>query len=422
MSDRNHDLRDRVRTTRAAARALAALRPGDRTRGLDAMAAALRSHASDILAANADDVRRAEASGTAAAMIDRLALTPARIEGMASAIDTIARQPDPVGERLQETRRPNGLRVAKQRIPLGLILMIYEARPNVTSDAAALCLRSGNGVVLRGGRDACASNAAIGAVLRSALQAADLPADAILVLSDLAREDLQTLLEMDDLLDLAIPRGGPGLIRQVRAWSKVPTIQHYMGNCHVYLHEDAPVDRSVEIVRNAKVSRPSVCNALETLLVHQDAVERLLPALGRALALDGVRWHACPRAMPALTAAGADVIAAKDEDWETEYLSLDLAVRVVPSLEAAAEHIQTWGSGHTEAIVTDSLAATQAFLDAVDSSCVMINASTRFADGGELGLGAEIGISTSKLHAYGPMGATELTTTRFVVTGEGHIR
>lgn len=374
-----------------------------------------------VLEANARDVAAAEASGTAPSFVDRLRLDPSRIEGMASALDEIAVQADPVGEVAEERIRPNGLRVARQRIPLGVVCMIYEARPNVTSDAAALALRSGNAVLLKGGSAAARSNAAIGALLREAIADSGLPADAVIQLEPSDREGLRTLLGLDDLIDVVIPRGGSGLIRYVSEHSRIPVIRHFEGVCHVYLHSDAPRERALSIVVNAKAQRPSVCNAAETLLVHADAVDGVLGPLVDALHDAGVRLHACDRTLSRLPAHPA-LTPATDEDWGREYLSLDLAVRIVDSLEEATDHIARHGSGHTEAIITDSIAASREFIDRVGSSCVMVNASTRFADGGELGLGAEMGISTSRLHAYGPMGARELTTTRFVVTGDGHVR
>ncbi len=298
--------------------------------------------------------------------------------------------------------------------------VIYEARPNVTSDAAALALRSGNAILLKCGSDALRSAVAIGEAVQDGLRAGGLPADAVQVLDTRSRDDIRAMLQLDEHIDLVIPRGGEGLIRFVAEHSRIPVVKHYKGVCHVYVDAHANLERAEAIVVNAKVSRPSVCNAAETLLVHADVAERFLPRIGPALASAGVTLHACERAAPQLAVAG--VLPATDEDWASEYLSLDLAVRVVDDLDAAVAHIARWGSDHTEAIVTDSLDAAQRFVGSVMSSCVMVNASTRFADGGELGLGAEIGISTSRVHAYGPMGAERLTTTRFVVVGQGHTR
>lgn len=411
-----------LRATREAAAVVAQAPAAQRTEMLHAQAAGLRRDTADLLAANAEDVQRGRDRGLDDAFLDRLELTNARVEAMACAVEEIAAQPDPVGERGEELRRPNGLRVCKERIPLGVVCMIYEARPNVTSDAAALCIRSGNAVVLRGGSDARRSNEAIGRVVRSALGAAGLPEQAAAILASMPREDLPWLLQQKDLIDLVIPRGGTGLIETVSKLSRIPLILHYRGNCHVYLHDDAPLEEAVAIVRNAKVSRPSVCNAAETLLVHAGAAARLLPAIGADLVGHDVTLHACEESRRILSASDVPCVAATDEDWATEYLSLDLAIRVVPSLEEAVTHIRRWGSDHTEAIVTRNMQAMDAFVAGVSSSTVVVNASTRFADGGELGLGAEIGISTSRLHAYGPMGARELTTTRFVIRGDGQVR
>lgn len=393
-----------------------------RTEALMVLARLLREEVPALLGANALDLERGRERGLSEPFLDRLELSPARIEGIAAAVEEIAAQPDPVGERSVEQRRPNGLRVCQERIPLGVICMIYESRPNVTVDAAALAIRSGNAVVLRGGSDARSSNEALGELVSRALAEVELPEQAACVLATMPRELLPVLLEQRELVDLVIPRGGPGLIERVADLSKIPVIYHYRGNCHLYLHEDAPADRAHAIALNAKLSRPSVCNAAETLLVHEAAAERLLPAIGRDLVAGGAKLHACERSLELFKEHGVEAELATDEDWYEEYLSLDLAVRIVPSLDEAIAHIQRWSSDHTEAIITESVTAMDIFLAAIQSSTVMVNASTRFADGGELGLGAEVGISTSKLHAYGPMGARELTTTRFVVRGEGQVR
>ena len=385
------------------------------------MADALESECAFLLSANARDLDEARARGTAPAMLDRLTLTAERVQAMANAVREVAAQSDPVGEVAEQQVRPNGLRVSRLRMPLGVIAVIYEARPNVTSDAAALALRSGNAILLKGGSEARHSNLAIGEVMRTALRTAGLPDGAVQVLAPSDRAELVELLQFDDLIDLVIPRGGEGLIRFVAEHSKIPVIKHYKGVCHLYLDASAPLDLALPIAVNGKTSRPSVCNATETLLVHQDAAAALLPALAAALGAKGVTLHACPRALP-LVEGHAPALPATDEDWAAEYLGLDLAVRVVDDLDAALDHIRKWGSDHTEAIVTNDPAAADRFKRSIRSSCVMVNASTRFNDGGELGLGAEIGISTTRLHAYGPMGARELTTLRFVVEGEGQIR
>jgi glutamate-5-semialdehyde dehydrogenase len=306
------------------------------------------------------------------------------------------------------------------RIPLGVIAMIYESRPNVTSDAAALCVKAGNAVILRGGSEALNSNLAIASALRLGLVGSKLPADAVQLVSTPDRAAIDVLLRQEESIDLVIPRGGEGLIRAVTAASRIPVLQHYKGVCHVFVDESAPEERARVIVLNAKTQRPGVCNALETLLVHAGAAGRLLPGLATALTDAGVELRGCPRTVDLL--GGHGVVAATEDDWHAEYLDLTLAVRIVDDLEAAIEHIATFGSSHTEAIVTDDAESADAFVRAVQSSTVLVNASTRFADGGELGLGAEIGISTSKLHAFGPMGANELTTRKFVVIGEGQVR
>ncbi|HSH75318.1 MAG TPA: glutamate-5-semialdehyde dehydrogenase, partial [Longimicrobiales bacterium] len=305
-------------------------------------------------------------------------------------------------------------------IPLGVVAMIYESRPNVTSDAAALCLKAGNAVILRGGSEAHHSNSAIADALREGLAQSRVPVDAVQLIPTTDRKAIDVLLEQEEWIDLVIPRGGEGLIRAVTEKSRIPVLQHYKGVCHVFLDESAPLERATEIVLNAKVQRPGVCNALETLLVHESAAERLLPTVARALVDAGVELRGCPRTVELL--GPMDVRPATEDDWHEEYLDLRLAVRVVDDLEAALEHIARYGSSHTEAIVTEDEASARAFVDAVQSSTVLVNASTRFADGGELGLGAEIGISTSKLHAFGPMGARELTTRKFVVFGDGQVR
>jgi glutamate-5-semialdehyde dehydrogenase len=417
-----HDpILEATRSARDAAPRLAASPAAVREKALYALAALLRSEQDTLLTANQRDVDRGAANGMETAFLDRLRLTPERVEAMATSVEEIARQPDLVGRIEHEFTRPDGLRVARQRIPLGVIAVIYEARPNVTSDAAALALRSGNAILLRGGRDAQESNAAIGELVERALREADLPVAAVTTLAYAERDDLARMLRWDDLIDMVIPRGGEGLIRFVAENSRIPVIRHFKGVCHVYVHEAANADRAREIVVNAKTSRPAVCNAAETLLVDSACAEAMLPEIASALWERGVTLHGCERTL-ALLPASERLVAATDADWDAEYLSLDLAVRVVDGLDAAIEHIARHTSDHTEAILTEDPAVAERFLREVRSGCVMVNASTRFADGGELGLGAEIGISTSRIHAYGPMGAEGLTTTRFVVRGEGHTR
>jgi glutamate-5-semialdehyde dehydrogenase len=396
--------------------------PGQlRTAALLHLASMVRGSVDELMVANALDLRDGEARGMAPAFLDRLRLTPARIEQMAVAIEEVASQDDPVGRIESELIRPNGLRVARMRIPLGVVAVIYEARPNVTTDAAALALRSGNAVILRGGSDAQHSNSALGRLIERSLVASGLPPASVTVIDDPSRDVMMKMLQLADQIDVVIPRGGEGLIRFVREHSRIPVISHYKGVCHVYLDAAADAELGRRIVLNAKTSRVSVCNAAETLLVHQDIAPSLLPLVADDLLAAGCTLHACPETM-ALLGNRAGIVAATEEDWTTEHLSLDLGVRIVKDIDAAMDHIATYGSSHTEAIITDSLRAAQRFTTEVQSSCVMVNASTRFADGGELGLGAEIGISTSRLHAYGPMGAEGLTTLRFVVTGTGQIR
>ncbi|MBI4409634.1 MAG: glutamate-5-semialdehyde dehydrogenase [Gemmatimonadetes bacterium] len=409
---------EQARRARVAARELARTLPVAKAAALEAMAAALDANADAIEAANGVDLRRAQEQGLGAAMVDRLRLDRQRIAGLASAVREVAAQPDPVGETAESWTRPNGLHVARVRIPLGVVAVIYESRPNVTSDAAALCLKAGNAVILRGGKEAFHSNTAIAGVLRAALAGAGVTPDAIQLVGTTDRAAIRELVQLEDLIDLVIPRGGEALIRAVCEASRVPVLKHAKGVCHVYVDEDADPDMAASIVYNAKMQRPGVCNALETLLVHARAA-RLLPAIAAPLRTAGVELRGCERTRAIL---GDDVAPATLEDWHAEYLDLILAVRVVDSLEEAVEHIAHYGSNHTEAIVTRDEAHAREFVSAVQSSTVLVNASTRFADGGELGLGAEIGISTSKLHAYGPMGARELTTTKFVVLGDGQVR
>lgn len=370
-----------------------------------------------VLAANDADVRAAEASGADAGFVDRLRLSPARLASLAEATRDIARLADPVGEVLGMRTRPNGLSVGRVRIPLGVILMIYEARPNVTVDAAALCLKSGNAVVLRGGKEAQRSNAALADLVHAALAEVGLPPEAVVVVPPGDRAEIGELVGMSGLIDLAIPRGGEGLIRYVTENARVPVVQHYAGVCHLYVDEDADLDMAERLVENGKLSRLSVCNALECVLVHQAVAGQFLPRLARLVAAGlEVRGDA---AVVALLPGARE---AAPSDFGKEFLAAILAARVVPSFEAALDHIATYGSHHTEVICTRSYPRSQRFLREVDASCVLVNASTRFNDGGELGLGAEMGISTSKIHAYGAMGLEHLTSTKWIVHGSGQIR
>jgi len=412
-------IRDLARRARVASRRLAMTTGEQRRVALEAMAYALAGAADGIVAANALDLSAADAAAVSPAMRDRLLMDRDGVEGMTSAVREIANQPDPLGEVTDELVRPNGLVVSRVRIPLGVVAMIYESRPNVTAEAAALCLKAGNASVLRGGKEALHSNRAIADALRAGLDTTDVPADVIQLVPVSDRAAIDVLLEQDQYIDLVIPRGGEGLIRAVTEKSRIPVLQHYKGVCHVYVDASADARMASNIVSNAKVQRPGVCNALETLLVHQAAAPSLLPGIAKALTDCGVELRGCARTRELL---GEVVETASEADWDAEYLDLILAVRIVDNLAAAIEHIDNHGSSHTEAIVTSDDAAAQAFVSAVQASTVLVNASTRFADGGQLGLGAEIGISTSKLHAFGPMGARELTTRKFVVMGTGQIR
>ena len=385
---------------------------------LEAMADQLLAGQGTILAANADDLAKAAANGATKATLDRLALNPERVQGMADALREVAAQPDPLGEITRSDTRPNGLVIERQRIPLGLVAMIYEARPNVTAEAAALCLKAGNAVLLRGGSEAAASNAAIAACLHAALREADLPEAAVSLVADTAREHVLELLQLSDLVALAIPRGGESLIRFVAEHARVPVIKHYKGVCHLYVDRAVDVDLALGLLVDGKTSRPGVCNALETLLVHRDIATDFLPRALAVLASHGVEV----RADEATRGFDSSLAPATDADYDAEFLDLVIAVKVVDDLHAALAHIARFGSDHTEVIATTDDATAQAFVRGTRSSAVMVNASSRFNDGGQLGLGAEIGISTTRLHAYGPMGAEALTIERFVVRGEGQRR
>jgi len=424
-SPTDDDVREAVfavaRRARVAARELAGATRAAKDAALHAMADALVAATPEIVAANATDLERGRAAGTSAGLLDRLALTPERIEAIADALREVAALPDPVGEVVRGSTLPNGLRLRQVRVPMGVVGMIYEARPNVTVDAAGLALKSGNAAILRGGSAAASSNTVIVRVLGQALKGAGLPADAVQSIDEHGRQGAVALMHARGLVDLLVPRGGADLIQTVVREASVPVVETGVGNCHVYLDASADPQMAVDIVLNSKTQRVGVCNAAETLLVHADAAQAVLPAVLAALAEADVVLHGDDRTA-ALAPPGVDVVPATDEDWATEYLSLDLAVRVVDDLEDAIDHIRTWSSGHTEAIVTQSLAASERFIGALDSAAIMVNASTRFTDGGQFGLGAEIGISTQKMHARGPMGLAELTTTTWIVRGEGQVR
>ncbi len=381
------------------------------------MAAALESRARQIVTANAEDVEAQEQAGTAPALIDRLRLTDERVAAMADGLRDLAALPDPVGEVVRGYTLPNGLELRQVRVPFGVVGIVYEGRPNVTADAAGICLKSGNAALLRGSSSALNSNTAIVEALRSALGDTDLPADAVQLVPG-GRDAVGHLMRARGLVDVLIPRGGADLIERVVTESTVPVIETGVGNCHVYVDEAADLDMAERIVVNAKTQRPSVCNAAESLLVHEAVAEEFLPRVLKALAAEGVTVHGDE----GVRRAGPDVVPVTEDDYATEYLSLDLAAATVPSLDAAVDHIRRYGSGHTEAIVTRSQEAARRFTAAVDAATVVVNASTRFTDGGEFGFGAEIGISTQKLHARGPMGLQEMTSTKYVVTGEGQIR
>ncbi|MEO8704264.1 MAG: glutamate-5-semialdehyde dehydrogenase [Kofleriaceae bacterium] len=409
-------IRGVAEAARRAARGVARAPAEQRHAGLLAIADAIEAHQGEILAANERDLGAGQMAGLGEAMLDRLALDPARIESLARAVREIAAAPELVGRVDRTETRPNGLVVERVRIPLGVILMIYEARPNVTVDAAALCLKAGNACILRGGREALESNRALLRAVQAGLVAAGLPAEAVQLVPVTDREAIAELVQLDDLIDLCIPRGGEGLIRYVAEHARVPVIKHYKGVCHIYVHS-GDVDECAAIVANAKTQRPGVCNAVETVLVDREIASRFVPALVAALPTVELRGDAAVREL-----GGVAIQPATEDDWYAEYLDLVLAVRVVDDIAAAIGHVEQYGSNHTESILTTDPALAERFIREIDSSTVMVNASTRFADGGELGLGAEIGISTTRLHAYGPMGAEGLTTTKFVVRGTGQVR
>jgi glutamate-5-semialdehyde dehydrogenase len=412
---------DTARRAKTASRVLATATRSAKDAALHALADALVASTDEIVAANSEDLARGRENGTSPGLLDRLVLSGERIVAIADALRELASLPDPVGEVVRGSTLPNGMRLRQVRVPMGVVGMIYEARPNVTVDAAGLALKSGNAVILRGGSAAARSNEVIVAVLGRALAAQGLPADLVQSIDAYGREGAVALMHARGLVDVLVPRGGADLIQTVVREATVPVIETGVGNCHVYVDASADPAMALPILLNSKTQRVGVCNAAETLLVHVDAAPGFLPSALTALAEAGVVVHG-DAATAALAPAGVDIVPATDEDWATEYLSLDLAVRVVDDLDAAIEHIRTWTSGHTEAIVTRDLASSERFVAELDSAAIMVNASTRFTDGGQLGLGAEIGISTQKLHARGPMGLAELTTTKWIVHGDGHVR
>lgn len=410
LPDLRQEVHDAARRARVASRALTSLSTVAKDSALNAAADALLARADDILAANAEDLAAARAAGTPEAMLDRLALNPQRVDGIAAGLRQVAGLPDPVGEVLRGYTLPNGLQLRQQRVPLGVVGMVYEGRPNVTVDAFGLTLKSGNAALLRGSSSAAHSNAALVDVLRAALTEEDLPADAVQLLSAADRATVTHLIQARGLVDVVIPRGGAGLIEAVVRDALVPTIETGVGNCHVYVHEAADLAVAEQVLLNSKTRRPSVCNAAETLLIDKAIVASALPRLVDALTAAGVTVH------------GSAEEAAADADLRREYLAMDIAFAVVDGLEDAIDHINEYGTGHTEAIVTTNMAAAQRFSEQVDAAAVMVNASTAFTDGEQFGFGAEIGISTQKLHARGPMGLPELTSTKWIVWGDGHTR
>ncbi|MBT2537947.1 glutamate-5-semialdehyde dehydrogenase [Arthrobacter sp. ISL-69] len=411
-----HSIADR---SRHAARSMARANRAWKDKGLRAIGKALLDSRTQILAANAKDVEAGRANGTTAALLDRLTLNDTRIEALSAALENLAGLPDPVGNVVRGQTLPNGLRLRQVNVPMGVVAAIYEARPNVTVDIAGLALKSGNAVILRGGTAAAATNEALIRVLRDALASVGLPADAVQTVDQFGREGANVLMRARGRVDVLIPRGGRDLIQTVVNNSSVPVIETGEGNVHIFIDESASEEMAVDILLNAKTQRPSVCNTVETLLVHSGST--VLPAVAAALRKAGVTLHADARVRAALPAS-VETVPATDEDWATEYMDLDLAVAMVDNLDEAVKHIRSWSTGHTEAIITNDLANAERFISEIDSAAVIVNASTRFTDGGELGLGAEVGISTQKLHARGPMGLTELTTTKWIVQGEGQIR
>jgi glutamate-5-semialdehyde dehydrogenase len=402
----------------AASRQMVNLTTRQKNAGLLAMADAVHARRDAISAANGLDLAQAHAGGLSAAMVDRLTLTDARIDGMIQGIRDVAALPDPVGKRLWKRARPNGLVIEKRRVPLGVVAIIFESRPNVTADAAVLCVKTSNAVILRGGKEAIHSNLAIADALRQGGESAGLPKDAVQLIATTDRDAVRELVQMDDRVDVVIPRGGESLIRAVVGQARIPVLKHYKGVCHIFVDASADLHMALSITENAKCQRPGVCNALETLLVHQSAARAFLPKLADLAIRRKVELRGCETTRTMLPACAP----ATEADWTTEYLDLILSVRVVRDLAAAIAHINNYGSHHSDAIVTSNAANATRFLKEVDSAAVYVNASTRFTDGGEFGMGAEMGISTDKLHARGPMGLEELTTYKYVVTGDGQIR
>ncbi len=416
--DAQGEARAKAARAKQAARKLAVLSTQVKNEALSALADALLAREGEILEANAMDIAQARERGIGAALLDRLKLTPERVKKMAQGVREVVDLPDPVGEVVRAWRRPNGLEIAQVRVPLGVVGIIYEARPNVTVDASALCLKAGNAVVLRGGSEAIHSNKAIVAIVQEVLQGAGLPEGSVELIENTDRAAAREMMRLNGLIDVLIPRGGAGLIQTVVQNATVPVIETGVGNCHVYVDKDADLEKAVAIVVNSKVARCSVCNAMETLLVHEAVAEAFLPRIAREFAEAGVEIRGCERTLQLVPGAKP----ATEEDWSTEYLDLIAAVRVVNDLDEAIDHIERYSTRHSDAIVTENYSAARRFTREIDSAAVYVNASTYFTDGGQFGFGAEIGISTQKLHARGPMGLVELTSTKYVVHGDGQIR
>jgi glutamate-5-semialdehyde dehydrogenase len=415
------ELEKKGKAAKAASRKLAHLSTEVKNKALLSIAQSLTSREGEILKANKLDCDEARASGMDEAMLDRLLLTSARLQGMAQDAGSVAALPDPVGESFDARVLPNGLHIERRRVPLGVIGIIYESRPNVTVDISTLCLKSGNAVILRGGKEALRSNGALVRVIKDAIKEAGVPEDVVQFIESTERALVNEMLKMKDAIDLIIPRGGEGLVRVVTENAVMPVLASGVGVCHTYVDQSADLDKAVAIAYNAKVQRPTVCNALDCLLVHSDVAQRFLPMVAGEWAKAGVEMHCDQRALGILS-SNFKVAAASEGDWGKEFLALIAAVKVVDSLDEAVEHIARYGSGHSEAIVTEDYSAAMRFLDEVDSACVYVNASTRFTDGGQFGLGAEVGISTQKFHARGPMGLKELTTYKWVIMGSGQVR
>lgn len=414
-------VREIAKRAKAASRSLQNATSGTKNALLNAIADALIAATDDIVAANSQDMERGQTRGLTSGLLDRLELTNERVEGIASALREVATLPDPVGEIVRGSTLENGLKLKQIRVPMGVVGMIYEARPNVTVDAAALALKSGNAVILRGGSAALESNRKLVQIIGDTLESHNLPRDLVQTVDDFGREGGVALMRARGLVDVLVPRGGAALIQTVVLESLVPVIETGTGNVHIYVDASADLEKALPILLNAKTQRVGVCNAAETLLVHEDVAAEFIPKAYAALTEAKVHLHADDRTRN-LVPGGASLEAATEGDWETEYLSLDLAIKVVPSIDDAIDHIRTYSSGHTEVILTESLAASEQFVDEVDAAAIMVNASSRFTDGGMFGLGAELGISTQKLHARGPMGLAELTTTKWIVNGSGHVR